>query len=165
MSGSGLEDERARVRSRRETFAFLLNFTREVSGQMAATVLVSGSALLLPQKQGVSMSTDLLQPSNVAGVAFDVVEAVTFVRGVRKDGAVATLAPMVARRGVEATVGAVAGAAASAIAYAGVGGTLLQAGVALGVCSTPLIVAAAPCVAIAAGVLAANAVRRRVKRS
>ena len=48
--------------------------------------------------------------------------------------------------------GAVAGAAASSIVYAGVGGTLLEAGVFLGLCATPASVVIAP---IAAGGAAA----------
>jgi len=44
-------------------------------------------------------------------------------------------------------VSSAATAAASTVAYAGVGGTLLKAGVALGVCSPPLLVVAAPIVA------------------
>jgi len=44
-------------------------------------------------------------------------------------------------------VSTAATAAASTVAYAGFGGTLLQAGVALGVCSPPLLMVAAPIVA------------------
>ena len=58
---------------------------------------------------------------------------------------------------VSGAASAAALAGASSIAYAGVGGTVLQAGVALGICSAPLIVTAAP---VVASVLAVAAVGR-----
>jgi hypothetical protein len=47
----------------------------------------------------------------------------------------------------QVAVSTAATAAASTVAYAGFGGTLLKAGVALGVCSPPLLMVAAPIVA------------------
>ena len=85
---------------------------------------------------------------------------VRVLQRIRRDGVVATLAPMAARRGAVAAVASVGGAAAASVAYAGVGGTLLQAGVAVGLCSPPVLVAAVPFVACAAGFAAARVARR-----
>ena len=95
--------------------------------------------------------------------ALDVVDGVRIVRRIRKDGLVRTLAPIAARRGAEAAILAGGGAPASSVAYAGVGGTMLHAGVALGVCSTPLIVSAVPVVAFVGSLLAARAVSRALR--
>ena len=67
-----------------------------------------------------------------------------------------TLAEAGAKKAAYTAATGAAAAAASGIAYAGVGGTLLQAGVCLGVCNPPALVVVAPIVAGFAAVAAVS---------
>ena len=86
-----------------------------------------------------------------------------FIKRVRRDGLLCTAAPIAARHAAEAALVAGGTAVATSIAYGGVGGTLLHLGVAAGLCSPPLVVAAVPAVAIVGGLVVGRRVARRLR--
>ena len=112
----------------------------------------------------ITACTEGSNATNCLDLALSAAEAAKLVSKGHSKAAGYTVVEVGVKNAACLAASSAAAAAASGIVYAGVGGTLIEVGVAIGICNPPVLIVVAPIAAGAAAAIAVTLFFRRKKR-